>query len=246
LIGRPTISWNGLGFDYRAVAMELDEEVWRHVVATMALKSIDPMFSFLCGKGYRLGLEKACVGNGVEGKMEGMHGDLAPLLWNPICDFEITEEQTAAMDALGVEPGSQEARQLVLEYVEQNIKALSDLYEAILPKGQLEWTSNSGNPMKWFFGDSVLPVNLAILEPLVDVTWMDNPDPRRKFYGWVEEYGDLVVDKQVYLQPSGENEPYNKFQPNWLCRNCKTENLPVAARCKVCEHSAAHFGMAVG
>ena len=45
------VTWNGLGFDFRVLAAEIKDEVWRNVVIGMTWNHLDPMFQMLCEKG---------------------------------------------------------------------------------------------------------------------------------------------------------------------------------------------------
>ena len=80
-----------------------------------------------------IGIETAGKGLDVGAKTEGMHGDLAPVLWCGWPDWA-DDELRALIEALGVEPGTREAQDLCLEYVAQDAKLTADVYSAILDR----------------------------------------------------------------------------------------------------------------
>ena len=78
--GYDIVTWNGLGFDFDVLADEVNDPHYRQLIIDLAMDHIDPGFTMLCEKGYMIGLNTACMGMNVEGKTEGMHGDLAPAM----------------------------------------------------------------------------------------------------------------------------------------------------------------------
>jgi len=156
---RPIVTFNGLGFDFDVLAEECQDREYWEKIRDLALDHIDVAFAMFCDKGYMVGLETACQGMGLKGKTEGMHGDLAPVMWK-----EGKIEQ-------------------VLEYVKQDARATGSLYEAILEKGCLHWVSRSGRD-NWWYTDGIPTVREAMAKPEPDTSWMSNPWSRSKFYGW--------------------------------------------------------------
>ena len=80
--GFKIITWNGLGFDFDILAEECRDRDWARECANLAMLHVDVAFQMLTEMGYMIGLETCARGLGLEGKTEGMHGDLAPILWN--------------------------------------------------------------------------------------------------------------------------------------------------------------------
>jgi len=154
--GYTILTWNGLGFDFDILA----EESGRYEdCANLALNHVDMMFDFFCSNGFALGLNKAALGMGLEGKTEGMDGALAPDLW------------------------ARGERDKVLEYVRQDARTTLDVALAVEEEKALYWTSSYGNLKTWYT-DRWLTVQEAMALPFPDVSWMDNPWPRSKFYNW--------------------------------------------------------------
>lgn len=164
--GFDIVTWNGLGFDFDVLAEEVCEPDYHARVADLALRHIDPAFAMFCDKGFMIGLNTAAQGMGVVGKIEGMHGDLAPVMW---------KQGRAAQDK-------------VLEYVGQDAIATANVYQAILENGALYWTARSGRRNYWrgVHNSAIRFVSSALGTPEPDTSWMDNPWPRAKFYGWTE------------------------------------------------------------
>lgn len=157
--GYTIVTWNGLGFDFDVLAEECPR--MRDEIKALALNHIDIGFHMLCVKGYMVGLQTAADGMCVPGKTEGMHGDLAPVMWKQ----------------------GREAQDKVLEYVLQDVIATANVYEALVERGRLDWTSRSGRPNSWYF-DELLTVNRALEIEEPDTSWMSKPWTREKFYGW--------------------------------------------------------------
>jgi len=153
------LTWNGLSFDFDVLA----EESGRYELCKeLALDSIDMMFQIVCLRGYPVGMDKVAHGLGLHGKTEGMHGDLAPKMWD----------------------GTLEERVKVLEYVGQDAITTYEIYEAALKSGGVRWTSNSGKPMfvpirKW------LTVRECLELPTPDTSWMTNPRKREQYMEWI-------------------------------------------------------------
>ena len=159
--GYIVVTWNGLGFDFDVLAEECQDLISFDNLRELALNHIDVFFAMLCSKGFGVGLAAAAAGAGVAGKTEGMSGAKAPEMW--------------AKDRV--------SQEIVLEYVAQDVQATADVYEAIVKAGRLKWTSKSGRPNSWYFGE-LLPVNRALETPEPDTSWMSEPWKREKFYGW--------------------------------------------------------------
>jgi len=179
--GKVPLTWNGLGFDFRVLA----DESRLHLTANeLALAHIDIAFAMFCDLGYMIGLDTAAKGIGLPGKPEGMDGAKAPVMWKQ----------------------GREAQEAVLQYVAQDVRMTAAIYEAILERGCLPWTSSRGNPMRWPArkpkdgSNRLLTVREALALPLPDTSWMTNPWPRSKFAGWLqgrEEVLDRAEEKSA-------------------------------------------------
>jgi hypothetical protein len=171
---------------------------------------IDPAFLCLCQMGYMLGLEAVAQALGVQGKMEGMRGDLEPLLWGGAAglpgglDGVATDEDhermadAAVMAAkMGVgNMGSQEARRLCLRYVAQDARATLDVYDGLSRVGRegLRWTTKKGtrSTKAWDparVGGALLTVADARMLTEPDTSWMTEPRTRESCIGWAQVKG---------------------------------------------------------
>ena len=169
LSGRPALTWNGLGFDLDILAEECADELGALACQDLALDHTDMAFQMLCEKGFMCGLDAAAKGMGLAGKTEGMHGDLAPVMW-----------------AQG-----RAEQEKVLEYVAQDVRTTAQVYEAILERHCLTWLSRSGrrqhHDLRLTDGTPhrMLTVAECLALPEPDTSWLTNPWPRTKFRGWL-------------------------------------------------------------
>lgn len=175
--GYPALTLNGAGFDFRVLA----EEIGHGVPAALAelhkvnRAHIDLGFQMACEKGFMAGLQASCLGMTVKGKLDGMKGEKAPVMW-----------------AQG--RGDQE---LVLDYCRQDVQATADLYRAIVEKGYWSWVTKSGKLSVWHptvtrdeDGRRLLTVAEALVLPLADTSWMTEPRTRESYLEWM---GDAKV-----------------------------------------------------
>jgi hypothetical protein len=187
--GNYIVTWNGLGFDFLVLALELSDP--RHVesVKQMAIRHIDPFFNMFCDRGFGIGLQKAAEGLGVGGKLGGMHGSIAPLMWN--ADFPASSQDEAEkVIGTGLRRGSKEAQDLCIKYVIQDAKATHDIYQALLSSGEMYWITGSGrrSSKPWYpriKNGRLYTCHEANALPEPDTSWMDSPWPRSKFTGWI-------------------------------------------------------------
>jgi len=157
--GATILTWNGT-FDFENLAIE-SGEVER--CAALALDSWDMMYHLFCLKGFPLSLDTAAKGMGLPGKTEGMHGDLAPVMWKE----------------------SNEKRLKVLEYVGQDVITTLDVALAVMQANCMEWTSKSGRPMR--VPMRPMTVRECLQLPEADNSWMTNPIPKSQFYSWISQ-----------------------------------------------------------
>lgn len=156
--GYMLLSWNGLGFDFDILA---EESGMYTECKILALNHIDMMFHIHCSKGFPLGLDAAAKGMGLPGKPEGMTGAKAPELWN-----------------------NREYHR-VLDYVSWDVKNTLALAQAVDKAGYLNWIARSGKPNSWICSEW-LTVSEAMKLPEPNTSWMSDPWPRSKFYGWTD------------------------------------------------------------
>jgi hypothetical protein len=140
--GNTILTWNGLGFDFDIIAEE------SHMLAecrALALAHVDMMFDVFCRLGHGVGLDAAARGMGIKGKLTGMSGELAPVLW------------------------AQGRREEVLRYVAQDVQTTLELARACEACGELRWVSRSGMirsmplPRGWLCVEAALEVPSRIL-----------------------------------------------------------------------------------
>ncbi|MCD6355740.1 MAG: ribonuclease H-like domain-containing protein [Anaerolineaceae bacterium] len=157
--GYQIYTWNGLAFDFSILygASGRDERC-----KEIARSHVDMMFHFFCMKGFAISMEKAAQGMGLEGKLAGMQGSLAPKMWR---EGRYSE---------------------VLVYVAQDAKVTLDLARAGNQEKTIRWVSRRGRTRTCALKDGWLPVERALQEPEPDVSWMDSPWPRSRFTGWLD------------------------------------------------------------
>jgi len=167
---RIPITWNGLGFDFDVLSYECEAPLSSSFCRFLAVSHIDIAFQMLCEKGFMIGLNAAAKGLKVPGKLEGMKGNKAPVMWAG----ELIEQER------------------VLQYVRQDVIALVNVYEEIMAGGQLPWISKKGRWNKWIptmvkrqERARLLTVGEAITLPEPDTSWMTSKMPRSQFYGWL-------------------------------------------------------------
>jgi len=183
------VTWNGLGFDFLVLYLETEDPMFRKLIRKMAMRHIDPYFAMFCDKGYGIGLQKAAESLGLSGKLEGMHGSLAPLMWN--AEFEIlSPEDASEISAMGLTRGSKEAQDLCIKYVVQDARTTYDVYNGIFIKGAFYWITRSGSmsrypwvPRKKY--NRLLTCEEANQTPEPNTSWMDSPRPRSDVIGWI-------------------------------------------------------------
>ena len=195
--GYTVVTFNGAGFDLDVLAEECYNEHWKQDVARLTMEHIDIAFEMHCQMGYMTGLAKLSEGLGVGGKTEGMHGDLAPIVWSGWpADWsdDLDENATrmrAEIEALGVEVGTREAQDLCLEYVGQDAKLTADVYTALLEQGHVYWTTQRGTRSRYPWRPEqkdgrLLTVNESLLLPEPDTSWMSKPRLRSDVLAWME------------------------------------------------------------
>lgn len=168
--GYRIVTVNGLGFDFDVLAEECQDDSAAEVCRRLALGHTDIGFAMLCQMGFMVGLNAMAQGLGVAGKTGGMSGALAPVMWAE----------------------SRESQEKVLEYVQQDVQATADVYDALLARRRMYWITRRGTRSKrpWcpkFSDGHILSVRESLELPEPDTGWMSDPWPRSKFCGWTEE-----------------------------------------------------------
>lgn len=165
------LTWNGLGFDFDILAEECQDIFYAKRCAAMAMAHVDMAFQMLCDIGYMIGMQAAALGQGLPGKSEGMHGDLAPKMW-----------------AEGAEGQAK-----VLAYVKQDVQTTTDIMLATmkpgsksLSPGTIFWTSKAGRRQRYNF-TNWLVVSECLKRPLPDTSWMSDPRTRESCYRWIKK-----------------------------------------------------------
>jgi len=155
--GYTIITHNGLGFDFDILAEESGQV---DACRELAVRHVDMMFHFFCGKGFPIKLNAAAKAIGVS-KPENVDGSVAPQLWKD------------------------GACQVVLDYVAQDCRLTLDVAEASEKAKKISWITARGSKSHFELPVGWLTVEEASKLPLPDTSWMDKPWPRSKFTGWL-------------------------------------------------------------
>ena len=158
--GWKILTWNGLSFDFDVLA---EESGCLDACRDLAMNHYDMMFQVFCLKGFPLALDTAARGMGLRGKVEGMSGDQAPILWR------------------------QGRQRKVLEYVAQDVRTTLEVALAVEHSGSLRWTSKSGRPAYLPLPQGLIPAHQAACLPEPDTSWMSAPMRRGSFMEWLGE-----------------------------------------------------------
>ena len=161
--GYQIVTWNGLAFDFHVLAIE--SGLWGECVE-LAMNHVDMMFHVVCQKGFGVGLDAVAKTMGVEGKIEGMTGALAPQMWR---DGEYEK---------------------VLEYVAQDARSTVLVANACDRLNQMRWTTRKGNESSMRLPGGWMTVTEALELPEPDTSWMDDPSiwDRERFLEWTKPH----------------------------------------------------------
>jgi hypothetical protein len=186
--GAKIVTWNGLGFDFPVLARECGDGYYTHLLAQVALDHIDMAFTMFCQKGFMVGLQTAAEAFNLHGKLDGMNGALAPILWNPP-DRDLTDKELIDLHNLGVEPGTPKARHLCLDYVRQDAVTTLELYQALMDKRQMVWRTRRGTPSRYPWVPYVVDGHIGTCRQALrleapDTSWMSDPRSRSDYAGW--------------------------------------------------------------
>jgi hypothetical protein len=163
------LTWNGCAFDFRVLAQE--SGCWEEC-AVLAMNHVDMMCMVTFRKGWYVGLQQACNGAGIKGKLKkvmlndgtvctDMTGAKAPRMWK---DGEYTA---------------------VLDYLKDDVLQPLELAETIEARKKMQWINKRG-----VRHEMPVPKMLTVKEcfeiPEPDVSWMDDPPKRADFVGWMK------------------------------------------------------------
>ena len=188
------VTWNGMGFDFLVLAIESKDFKYKRKAANLALTSIDPFFNMFCDRGFGIGLQKMSEAVGVRGKLEGMHGSLAPYMWtgNPT---GVDPDAMLEVEHFMADAGSMEAQEICLDYVKQDARATYDVYQGILDARNVFWRTAKGTMSRkpWtprLRGNRLYTCEESLKTREPNTSWMDNPRTRSDVMGWTLKYGD--------------------------------------------------------
>lgn len=161
------VTFNGVSFDLRVLAVSCDSALHSDRCKQMALASYDPCLQVMCERGFPIGLDASCRGMGLKSK-SGSGAD-APEEWVS---------------------GDPKRMAGVVEYCAEDVRATLGLFGATR-KG-IRWISKAGKLAKheWRAGAPATALD-CILSPFPDMSWAKpTPDagelpPRLKFVEWI-------------------------------------------------------------
>lgn len=187
--GKRIVTWNGLGFDFPILAQSCQSTDYARLVAEIALAHTDVAYAMLCDRGYMISLQSAATGLRLQGKLENMTGALAPVIWNGV-GRELTPDEHLTLSKLGITPGTVEARQLCLDYVEQDARTTYAVYDRLMYEQALTWITRAGTWARQPWIPSLINRGLGTCAdmhslPLPDTSWMTGePRTRESCIGW--------------------------------------------------------------
>lgn len=152
------LTWNGLGFDFDVLAEESQQAA---ECCRLAQSHVDMMFHVVCEKGFPVALQNAALGLGLPGKLAGVEGFQAPVLW------------------------AQGAFDRVFEYVGQDVRTTLAVAAAAEQQREFRWKTRKGTISGFRLTGGWLNVEQALQLPLPDTSWMSSPPVRSDFMGWM-------------------------------------------------------------
>ncbi len=173
--GYTIVTWNGTSFDFRLLAIEsgMFEEC-----ANLALHHIDMMLYVTFTKGWRLGLQAALEGAGLEGKLHEV----------TLNDGTIITDMGGAKAPAMWEAGEREA---VLSYLEEDVIQPLNLIHHIANTRTIDWISGSGNAQSIHIARLYTAVGcFSIKQP--DTSWMTDSPTREGFFQWMPNWEDKI------------------------------------------------------
>ncbi|MBM4088739.1 MAG: hypothetical protein FJ276_04820 [Planctomycetes bacterium] len=158
--GLVPLSWNGLSFDLDVLA---EESGLADSCQRLALGHVDMMFHVVCQKGFPVSLKSAAAGLGLRGKLAGVEGIDAPVLW-----------------AAG-------QHETVIKYVAQDVRTTLAVAMESEQRKAFAWKTSRGTISSMPLRGGWLSVEAAMRLPLPDTSWMSNPLSRQAFTGWLHD-----------------------------------------------------------
>ncbi len=155
--GVAPLTWNGLSFDFDILA---EESGLADEGKQLAMNHVDMMFHVVGEKGFPVGLNSAAAGLGLPGKLEGVEGVHAPVLW--------AERQF----------------DVVLKYVQQDVRTTLSVARECERRKSFAWKTRKGTISTMNLSRGWLTVKEVLNLPLPDTSWMTNAPNRRDFYEW--------------------------------------------------------------
>ncbi len=156
--GYTVLTWNGTGFDFDILA---EESGMLNECRELAVSHVDMMYHVLCRLGFGVSLNAAAQGMGLPGKPEGMNGAMAPVLW------------------------SEGQRNVVLDYVAQDVRTTLALAIECENRRELRWITKSGKPRTMRLPSGWLTMQQAERLPQPNTSWMTEPWRRTDFTAWM-------------------------------------------------------------
>ena len=156
--GFTLLSWNGLAFDFDVLA---EESKLITECSQLARGHHDMMFHVVCQKGFPVSLKNAAAGLGIKGKLAGVEGVNAPVLW------------------------AQGQFDLVKEYVSQDVRTTLAVAQESEKRSLFAWKTRKGTDSSMPLPRGWLSVDAALRLPLPDTSWMPDPPSRGQFMEWL-------------------------------------------------------------
>jgi hypothetical protein len=173
--GGRLFTWNGIGFDFPAIASNVPEKLPE--IAALALNSYDPWLQFVRTLGWPIALERVSVPMLGREKVEGISGSQAGMMWP-------------------IEAPS------ILRYCAGDAELLKDVVAAMTSEKQVRWMKQSGQEGKREIEVNGKPgwykVKKLIELPEPNRSWMSD------YTGQLDLYNLISWMEEKYVGPIGE------------------------------------------
>jgi hypothetical protein len=167
--GYTIVGFNSLSFDFDVLA---EESNLYHECAELALNSIDIMFIVVTLRGHFLGLDKACKGANIQGKLH---------------DVTLTDGTKLTDMSGGKAPGLWKAGeyQAVLDYLADDVRSTLELAEWIKKHKMIRWISEKGYEQKIPVPKLYTVRECLELNPVLP-GWVTNPVTKQSMMEWIK------------------------------------------------------------
>lgn len=167
--GYTFVTWNGTNFDYAVVA---NESGLYKECAELALNHVDLMFIVVTLRGHFLGLDKACKGANIQGKLH---------------DVTLTNGTKLTDMSGGKAPGLWKAGeyQAVLDYLADDVRSTLELAEWIQKNKMIRWISERGYEQKIPVPKLYTVKECLELNPVLP-SWVTNPVTKQSMMEWIK------------------------------------------------------------